>query len=641
MQTPSIRRTRPRRRAIAGAVAALFALPFWAGAHAAAKAEAETESASAGNFGPVRYSVINLGPELTAAYLNERGQAAYTSFNYFGAVARFFDGDRVRPIGSLGGNFTLVQGLNNFGVVVGGSSTDAANSNVLAFAWTAGGGLRALPGASPSSALDINDRNQIVGWTPAPGVTVRAVRWNPDGSVTPLGPLPRTVSEARAINDRGYATGFVELAGNGQVHAFLWDRAGAPTDLGPTDGGRGFGLAINERNQVAGVIDYDPPGRTQGFFWSRDSGLVRIDAGPNFTFAGLNNRGEVVANADIGGAATAFQWSLGRGLVPLPRGAAPLSQVYDINDQGQMVGALQRPVSEGGDLRAVRWPSFAAPPIDLNTRLYPVPAGLVLRAAAAINEQGVILAESNAGLVMLRPGRRGTDAPLLGPIEGLPPAIVVGQEAALAINFLDNSPTQTHSASAYWADGCPSPAPTVVEAGGSGQVRLHHQFCVAGYYAVRVRVADSGGRATELEKDYIVDAPAVAALSGAGSLPAAGSAAAARAHRAAPLRFALWAPLGGAAAAGVPALNLSGPFHFRADQMTASSAVDGRARVEGTGRLDGRSGYRFVLEATDGGSGGADRLRVRITHADAATGADVLDYDNNATIADGSLTLRR
>ena len=64
-----------------------------------------------------------------------------------------------------------------------------------------------------------------------------------------------------------------------------------------------------------------------------------------------------------------------------------------------------------------------------------------------------------------------------------------------------------------------------------------------------------------------------------------------------PLRFALWAPFCGVAA-GVPALKLSGSFHFRADQMAAGTAC-------------------------------ADRLRVCITHVDAAT------------IADGSLTLRR
>ena len=47
---------------------------------------------------------------------------------------------------------------------------------------------------------------------------------------------------------------------------------------------------------------------------------------------------------------------------------------------------------------------------------------------------------------------------------------------------------------------------------------------------------------------------------------------------------------------------------------------------------------------------GADRLRVRVTHADAATGAEVVDYDNGARgtaagadrtiVTEGALALR-
>ncbi|UUZ50362.1 hypothetical protein LP420_10965 [Massilia sp. B-10] len=43
----------------------------------------------------------------------------------------------------------------------------------------------------------------------------------------------------------------------------------------------------------------------------------------------------------------------------------------------------------------------------------------MLRAGAAINDDGAILAYSNAGLVLLRPGKRGTDAPVLGPVAKL------------------------------------------------------------------------------------------------------------------------------------------------------------------------------------------------------------------------------
>ena len=163
MQLQSIRTTGSRRRFIAGAIAALFASQLWTGA------QAEPQAGPVGQQRASLYTVINLGPESASGVLNERGQVAFNTNNYFDRGARFFDGDRIWPIGSPGGGFTLVASLNNRGVVVGATATAAAPGG-QAFSWTLAGGLRALPGATPSLALDINDRNEIVGWVSAPGV---------------------------------------------------------------------------------------------------------------------------------------------------------------------------------------------------------------------------------------------------------------------------------------------------------------------------------------------------------------------------------------------------------------------------------------------------------------------------------------
>jgi hypothetical protein len=303
----------------------------------------------------------------------------------------------------------------------------------------------------------------------------------------------------------------------------------------------------------------------------------------------------------------------------------------------------------------VRWPGVTTP-IDLNARLFRAPAGLIVQAGQAINESGAILAHSNAGLVLLRPGTRGTDAPVLGPIVSLPRTVQVGQDLTLTVGFVDNAPLQTHQASVVWTDGCTSPAPTIREAGGSGQVTLRHRFCAAGFQAVRIKVTDSGGRSTELVQDVVVEDPAQATLTGAGTLRG-GTAPAGRVASNVPLRFSLWSPLGGSQTivAAKPVVLLAGPFNFRSEQV-ASATRDGlQARVTGTGRFNGRSGYRFTVEARDGAQQGQDRLRVRITHTDAA-GADVVDYDNAApanlraaadtaaldhsVVADGGLTVR-
>ncbi|SEO39670.1 hypothetical protein SAMN05428959_107189 [Duganella sp. CF517] len=643
-----------RRRAIAALCASL---PFWAGAQTP-PAEPKNQ---AGQFPFGLYTVINLGPEPTAAVLNERGQAAFTDDNFPDTVSHYFDGDRIRPIGSLGGGFTYVGALNSHGVVVG-ASAGAGQAGGIAYAWTLAGGMRALPGTAPSAAADINDRNEIVGRLTDPGGMVRAVRWNPLGGATRLGPPLAEYSEARAINKTGYATGVsTGTTGNSVPHAVLWDRAGAATDISAVPGGFGYGVHINDRGEVGGLINEGPFAPWKALFWSRATGTLSIDAGIDYRPGDLNNRGELVGSGEVGEQRKAVHWTLGRGLARLPVDASLFSHAADINERGEIAGSTLRATADGFIQRAVRWPSSTTLPVDLTTRLYRAPAGLALWEALAINDNGAMLATSNAGLVMLRPGLRGTDAPVLGPIVGLPVVVELGQELDLTLNFTDNAWAQTHTAGVAWADGCPSPAPSVTEAGGVGQARLRHRFCAVGYYAVTVVVTDSGGRSTELRRNVFVEAPGMASLSGEGVL--AGAATPGRRGQRgfphAPLRFALWAPLDGAAptagvAAGAPMAWFSGPFHFRSDAVTrATRTGEGRARVTGTGRLDGRAGYRFVLEAVDGGAlQGArlDRLRLRVTHADAA-GAEVVDYDNEparppagadrTVVVEGGLTLRQ
>ena len=644
--------------AVAGAAAGALAAMFSSSPATAAATGPAASAAPAITPAGTVYSIINLGPDSGGtALLNERGQAAFNSFNYYGGTNGYFDGDRIREIGTLGGSYTEITALNNQGVVVGNSDDGAEHSNVLGFTWTAGGGMRALPGTSVASAEAINDLNYIAGLNAEVGISARAVRWNPGGAITPLGPRPTSLSEASAINQLNVATGFADSA-SGTINATLWDASGKPTNLGTLGGSRAFGFHINARSEVAGRSDITGNTREIGFFWRRLGGMLPIDGGGPLTdVADLNDRTEAVGyTLRSDERLVAYKWTPTSGLTQLPSLSFRDAVASAINNGGDIVGSAQLPVGQGyAASRAVRWGGVTTP-IDLNARLYRAPAGLIVHSGHAINDAGVILANSNAGLVMLRPGTRGTDAPVLGPLATLPRSVELGQDLTLTVGFADNSVTQTHKARVVWTDGCPSPEPTVRESAGTGQVTLRHRFCAAGFQAVRLRVTDSGGRSTELLQDVTVEDPAQASLSGAGTLHA-GTAATGRTTSAAPLRFSLWAPLDGASQrAGAAGVMLSGPFQFRSEQVTSVSREGPLARVSGTGRFNGRAGYRFILEAQDGGSqnGATDRLRVRITHVDATTDTDVVDYDNAApaklraatpardlsAVDDGSLTLR-
>lgn len=89
---------------------------------------------------------------------------------------------------------------------------------VRAVLWEPDGSVRELevPGADDSEAVAINDRGQVVGRSAR-----TAVLWQPDRSIKDLGSLPGAEwTSAIAINDRGQAVG--ESGGR----AVLWEPDG-------------------------------------------------------------------------------------------------------------------------------------------------------------------------------------------------------------------------------------------------------------------------------------------------------------------------------------------------------------------------------------------------------------------------------
>lgn len=496
--------------------AGLF-LPAAVALHAAADPLPAPDVAAA-HARPLEYSVIHLGRDAGSAFLNQRGQAAFTSWVLDDGFHGFFDGRRMVPLLPVDGAYLHVNGLNDNGVVVGDYRT--ASNDYRAFAWTAMRGLRVLPrntvlsGPAGGSALAINNRNQVVGSIRAHvGIYPLAARWHPDGTLLHLAPLTARTARAHAINDSGLAVGEAEVNLHDN-HAMVWNPDGTATDLGTFGGTFSVAHRVNAVGQVLG--HYYKDDKKIGFLWSRRHGMVPIGPPGGYrNVTALNDLGQVAgSDVTILESAPALQrpfiWSWRAGLRSLPLGGATHGEVLALNNRREMVGLVDRSPGDGdtGSRRATYWNGESAP-VDLNTRLYRAPASLVLHAARAINDSGTILADSNAGLVLLRPDRVGTAAPVLGPITGAADGVIaLGATADFTVEFTDSAVAESHRATASVNDGCPPPIPSLRERRGLGDVSVRHTFCRAGLVSLKVKVTDRAGNATQVERLLRVADPA-------------------------------------------------------------------------------------------------------------------------------------
>jgi len=181
-------------------------------------------------------------------------------------------------------------------------------------------------------------------------------------TLTDLGTLGGSFSQAFGVNNKGWVVGFSTTAGDVGLHAFLW-RRGVMTDLGTLGGSDplpySLALSINDRGEVAGLSETsnaDPSGENFcGDFliclpvvW-RDGVITTLPTlgGNNGVAVAINGRGEVVGRAETSQLDTAcppsfsFKPALWRkdSIHELPTIPGDThGEVDAINDKGQAAG---------------------------------------------------------------------------------------------------------------------------------------------------------------------------------------------------------------------------------------------------------------------------------------------------------------
>lgn len=275
---------------------------------------------------------------------------------------------------------------------------------------------------TPSSARSINNQGQIVG--DHQGLAFIA-QVSAEGSVHParrlvIARLPvvdRDTTPAAvvpvSVNGRGEVAGqswaydskFPQL---NAAHAFFWREGGAVVDL-HTFGDRSFATGLNDNGVVVGYVllgSWEEPEKgVHAFSWTegvmRDLGTL---PGHFCSYAhAINNEGAIVGASEPvlerGYLKTrAVRWDGRSDITDLGSGEA-----YDLNDHGQIVGAvgweqiLGRALPENdpraGQQRAVLWENGKRYFLD---DLVPKNPGLRFYKASAINNRGQIVALAHA-----------------------------------------------------------------------------------------------------------------------------------------------------------------------------------------------------------------------------------------------------
>lgn len=177
-------------------------------------------------------------------------------------AVRVENSNTVIDLGSLGGEGSRGNGINDLGQVVGSSTTTDNQTRAFRTAPnsvinSATDDLETLGGSS-SGAIDVNNLGQVVGNSTTTDGETHAFRTAANSDINAetddLGTLGGDFSTANAINELGQVVGSSELA-DGDIRAFLFDE-NTMFDLNDliADGGNFVfteAISINEQGQIA------------------------------------------------------------------------------------------------------------------------------------------------------------------------------------------------------------------------------------------------------------------------------------------------------------------------------------------------------------------------------------------------------
>ena len=157
--------------------------------------------------------------------------------------------------------------INDRGTIVGGIYTMPQNY-ATPFLWAQEEGLvdlETLGGDDGAYPYDINNHNEVVGYSSMPGGGDHACLWASNGDISDLGDLGSVLSSVNAINELGQAVGYSETNSNPAHLAFSWTTEEEMVPLvGLVENHSSFAYGINNKGQIVGGSHHEVP---YGILW--------------------------------------------------------------------------------------------------------------------------------------------------------------------------------------------------------------------------------------------------------------------------------------------------------------------------------------------------------------------------------------
>jgi probable HAF family extracellular repeat protein len=217
----------------------------------------------------------------------------------------------MQDLGTLGGTHSTAEFVNDRGQIAGASYTNATLNAVATgcgqllptqnpFLWEEGRMIDlGTLGGDFGDVAGINNSGQVAGISDVVGdLTYHAFLWDQESGMKDLGTLGGTFSQADALTEAGEVVGGSTTLNDQGFDAFLW-KDGVMTDLGILPGDCATGAyAVNSKEQIVGD-SFLCDGSTRPFLWESGQMISLQDFVPlasGFRLgepSSINDRGEI------------------------------------------------------------------------------------------------------------------------------------------------------------------------------------------------------------------------------------------------------------------------------------------------------------------------------------------------------------